>query len=94
MSDGSNKNSCSCTKVGCSGGPSCCGMPAQTLVRGILALCFGLLFLGFAYRVIVRIVFFGVGVGLVYYGFRVLGITQVTEGVDSVVARIRRLFEL
>lgn len=93
MENGNNKNTCSKSKASCDDSKNCCGMPTQTLVRGLLALCFGLIFLGFAYRVIVRILFFGLGVGLIYYGFRVLGITQVTQSIDAMVARIKRLFD-
>ena len=90
-------NNCNC-KSSCTGrepGCSCnaiCSASTQTLVRGLLALFFGLLFLGLAYKIIIKVVFFCVGAGLVYYGFYVLGVKQVTDAVDTVVARIRRLF--
>lgn len=92
MDDGSKKN-CENQKNGCTGNSTmCCGMPVQQLIRGVLAVCLGLLFLGFAYRVIIRIVIFGLGLGLMYYGLRVLGVTQVTTKIDGLVARIKRLF--
>ncbi len=97
MSDTNNKL-CTCKGNGCEGckecssGGRCCGMEMQTLIRGILALAFGLLFVGFAYRIVLRMVFFGAGVSLIYYGFRVLGVTQVTDYIDMVIAKIRKAF--
>ncbi len=97
MSDINNK-SCTCNGNGCKGcsacasGARCCGIPMQTLVRGILALFFGLLFVGFAYRIVLRMIFFGAGVSLIYYGFRVLGVTQVTDYIDMLIARLRKAF--
>jgi len=71
---------------------NCCNIPSTTLIRGIVALCFGLFFLALAYRIILRVIFFIVGLSLIYYGFRVLGCTQVTEAVENLIIRIRKLF--
>ena len=92
MDECNNKNQCKSSSGVCECGKSCCGASTKTMVRGIIALCFGLFFIGLAYRIIVRIVFFGLGLGLIYYGFKVLGITQVTEAIDTVVERIKKLF--
>lgn len=87
-----NNKPCACPNQNHPDGKSCCGLQTQTLVRGILALFFGLLFVGFSYRIILRMIFFGVGISLIYYGFRVLGITQVTDYIDNITARIKRTF--
>jgi hypothetical protein len=92
MSECNNKNQCNGCENDCNCGKSCCGVSRNALVRGIIALCFGLFFLGMAYRIIVRVIFFGIGLSLIYYGFRVLGITQVTQAVDSMIERIKKLF--
>lgn len=97
MSDANNKL-CTCKGNGCkdckecASGGRCCGIQMQTLIRGILALFFGLLFVGFAYRIVIRMLFFGAGMSLIYYGFRVLGVTQVTDYIDMLIARIRKAF--
>ena len=83
---------CACPNQDQSGGKNCCGLQTQTLIRGLLALFFGLLFVGFAYRIVLRMMFFGVGISLLYYGFMVLVVTQVTDYVDTIAARIKRIF--
>lgn len=83
---------CACPNQDHPGSKNCCGLQTQALIRGLLALFFGLLFVGFAYRIVLRMIFFGVGISLLYYGFRVLGVTQVTDYVDTIAARIKRIF--
>ena len=87
-----NNKPCACPTQDHTNGKSCCGLQTQTLVRGLLALFFGLLFVGFAYRIILRMIFFGAGISLIYYGFRVLGVTQVTDYTDKIIARIKHTF--
>lgn len=98
MNEYNNSQRCACNGKeckdcsACQGGKHCGSLQTQTLIRGLLALFFGLLFVGFAYRIVLRMIFFGAGVSLIYYGFRVLGVTQVTDCIDNVVARVRRAF--
>ena len=87
-----NNKPCACPSQDHADGKSCCGLQTQTLVRGLLALFFGILFVGFAYRIVLRMIFFGAGISLIYYGFRVLGVTQVTDYIDTIAARAKRIF--
>lgn len=94
----SDNKLCTCKGSGCkdcsscASGSRCCGMDMQTLIRGILALFFGLLFVGFAYRIVLYMISFGAGMSLIYYGFRVLGVTQVTDYIDMVIAKVKKVF--
>lgn len=96
----SNNSLCNCSKqeckncTTCAGGSRCCGLPSQQLIRGLLALFFGLLFVGFAYQIIARLVLFCLGAWLIYYGLRLLGITQVTDLVENFIERLKKLFSL
>lgn len=93
MSDCNDKKMCADSDKNCNKDKSSNQtVQMQVLIRGLLALFFGLLFVGFAYRIVVRMLFFGAGVSLIYYGFRVLGVTQVTDAVDQVIAKIKRVF--
>ena len=71
----------------------CCDMPNARIIRGALMCFFGLILVGFAYSIIIRAMFFGVGVVCIYHGLRGLGVTQVTNYVDCMMGRIKKYFD-
>ena len=67
-------------------------VPNMSVVKGVLAIIFGLLLVVFAHKIILQIIFFVSGLFLIYYGLVVLKIRQVTDYIDSVVSKVRRFF--
>ncbi len=65
-------------------------IPNLDTVKGILALVFGLLLLGVAFKIILHVVLFVTGFMLIYYGLAVLKIKQATDYIDIVIAKIKR----
>lgn len=73
-------------------GPSGDPMPNMNVVKGLLAIIFGLMFVVFAAKIILNIIFFIAGVALVYYGLRVLNLRQATDYIEKVFAQLKRMF--
>ena len=69
-------------------------MPNVNVIKGLLAVVFGLMFIVFAAKIILNIVFFVAGIGLIYYGLRVLDMKQATEYLDKFFEKIRNIFPL
>jgi len=67
-------------------------MPNMNVIKGLLSIIFGVMFVVFAYKIILNVIFFVTGMMLVYYGLAVLNMKQATDYVDQIVNRIRRLF--
>ena len=69
-------------------------MPNMDVLKGLLAIVFGLMFVVFAAKIILNVIFFIAGIALVYYGLRVLNLRQATDYVDRIFARIKQFFPL
>ena len=66
-------------------------IPDLNVVKGILAIIFGAIFIGLAYRIILSIILFVTGLMLIYYGLAILNVKKVTECIDQVIAQVKRL---
>lgn len=67
-------------------------MPNMNVMKGLLAVIFGLMFIVFAAKIILNIIFFIAGIGLIYYGLRVLDMRQATEYLDKIFEKVRNIF--
>ena len=67
-------------------------LPNMNVVKGLLAITFGLIFVMFAYNIILRMIFFTCGLGLLYYGFKVLDLPALKHFFTTVQAQIKKLF--
>lgn len=67
-------------------------MPNMNVVKGLLAIIFGVMFMVFAYKIILNIIFFVAGLMLIYYGLLILNMKHVLDYVDQLVNKIKRLF--
>jgi hypothetical protein len=68
---------------------SCCDLPNMKVVKGLLAVFLGVLCLMLAHKVIVSMMVFIAGLGLVYYGLVMLNMTQVTNFLDMCLAKVK-----
>ena len=66
-------------------------MPSGHMVRGIVALLFGIMFLIVASQILLNVLFCLTGLVLIDFGLRVLKIHQVTDYIDCVLAKLRDL---
>jgi len=69
-------------------------IPNMNVVKGLLAIIFGLGFIMLAAKIIANVIFFVGGVCLVYYGLRVLNMRQATDYVDRIFAKIKSFLPL
>jgi hypothetical protein len=58
------------------------------LLKGLGSLILGLFMIFSAFRMIIGILFFLSGITLVYYGLRLLGINQITDAVENIIAKL------
>lgn len=68
---------------------SCCDLPNMKVVKGLLAVFLGVLCLMLAHKVIVSMMVFIAGLGLVYYGLVMLNMTQVTNFLDKCLEKVK-----
>ena len=61
-------------------------------LAGLLAIIAGSVLLVITYRIILNIIIFSAGAMLVYFGFARLQIKQVTEFMDKIREKLRKLF--
>ena len=62
-------------------------------LTGILAIIAGLILLGITYKIILNIIIFSAGVALLYFGLARLKIKQLTDFMDSMLAKIKSLLQ-
>ena len=67
-------------------------IPNLNVIKGLLAIIFGLAFMVWAYKIIFNMALFVVGGMLIYYGLVILKIKQVTDLIDQMVAKVKRIF--
>ena len=67
-------------------------LPDLTIVKGVIAMALGLMCIVFAYGIIMRMMFFVAGTGLVYYGLRLLNIPALNNVLTLIKAYWNRLF--
>ena len=67
-------------------------LPNMTVVKGLLAITFGLVLIMFAYNIILRMVFFVCGLGLLYYGFKTLDLPALKTFFETLQVQIKKLF--
>ena len=65
--------------------------PNMPMIKGLLAIIFGIMIIAFSFKMILHIIFFTTGAFLIYYGLVVLQIKQATDYIDMIIERIRRL---
>jgi len=66
-------------------------MPNMKMIKGLLAVIFGIICIMLAYKVVVSILFFILGFGLVYYGLTMLGMQQATNFIEDTLRKLRKL---
>lgn len=60
-----------------------------SLIKGFLALLFGITLLYRSHRVFINFIVFSCGLGLIYYGLVELKLRKVTNFVDKIIAKLR-----
>lgn len=65
--------------------------PNMDVVKGLLALIFGCMFMVLAYRIILNVILFSAGLLLVYYGLLLLKMKQAIDFADQLGQKIKRL---
>lgn len=68
--------------------------PNFEVIKGLLAVIFGVIFVVLSYNVILGVLSLLVGLILLYYGFDELKITWVTKSIDEIIRKFRGLFRL
>ena len=63
------------------------------VLRGLLALLGGLIFIVFAYQIILNVLLCLTGLVLIDYGLRVLHVKSVTDYIDAILAKLRTLHD-
>lgn len=72
--------------------PKNINVPNMNVIKGLLAIIFGLAFMIWAYKIIFNVIIFVIGAMLIYYGLVILKIKQVTDFIDGVVVKVKRCF--
>lgn len=67
-------------------------LPDLTVVKGVVAMAVGIMCIVFAYGIIMRMMCFVAGIGLVYYGLRMLNIPSLNGLLARVKAYWTQLF--
>jgi uncharacterized membrane protein len=60
-------------------------------LTGILAIIAGLILLGITYKIIINLVLFAVGVMLLYFGLSRLKIKPITDFLDNLMSKVKRI---
>lgn len=58
-------------------------MPNLSVVKGILAIVFGCMFIIMSYSIIIRMTLFTAGLFLIYYGIKMLNVPQIEQGIHK-----------
>ncbi len=66
-------------------------MPNMKMIKGILATAVGIIFMLYAYKMIVHVILFTTGALLVYYGLLMLNIPAVTSVLHKVKSFLSKL---
>ena len=61
-------------------------------LTGILAIIAGLILVGITYKIILNMVIFTIGFGLIYFGVARLKIKKLTDFLDAVIAKFKSFF--
>jgi len=61
-----------------------------SLIKGFLALLFGIALLYRSHRVFINFIVFSCGLMLVYYGLVELKLRKITDFIDKMIAKLRR----
>lgn len=67
-------------------------IPNMNVVKGLLAVAFGVIFIIFAYSIVLRMFFFLSGILLVYYGLQLLNLQAVNDGLATVKNFVQKFF--
>ena len=67
-------------------------IPNLSVVKGLLSIILGVMFVVFSFRIILNFIFLVLGSMLIYYGLAVLKMKKATDYIDNIVGRIRNLF--
>ncbi len=68
---------------------NCCDLPNMNVIKGLVAIFLGTLFVLIAHKVIMQTLLFIGGVALIYYGLMTLDITQINVVLKMVMDKIR-----
>lgn len=68
---------------------NCCDLPNMNVIKGLVAIFLGTLFVLIAHKVIMQTLLFVGGLALIYYGLMTLDITQINVALKMVVEKIR-----
>ncbi|MFH1831187.1 MAG: hypothetical protein ABH827_00120 [bacterium] len=66
-------------------------IPNLNIIKGILAIIFGLVFVIWAYKIIFDMILFIAGAMLIYYGLVILKVKPITDVIDHVAAKIKNI---
>lgn len=72
--------------------PKSPNVPNLNVIKGLLAIIFGLAFMIWAYKIIFNVIIFVIGAILIYYGLVILRVKQVTNLIDQMIGKIKKLF--
>jgi hypothetical protein len=67
-------------------------VPNMTVIKGLIAVTFGITFIFFAYTIILRMIFFMCGLLLTYYGLQLLNITVFNDAIKNIRAYLKKYF--
>jgi hypothetical protein len=68
---------------------NCCDLPNMNVIKGLVAIFLGTLFVLIAHKVIMQTLLFVGGLALIYYGLVTLDITQINVALKIAVEKIR-----
>lgn len=69
-----------------------CPDPNMNVVRGVLFLLLGIMFIALAYKIILKILYFIIGSVFMYYGFRLLNFRAMTTRIDRFFVKVTKFF--
>lgn len=68
---------------------NCCDLPNMNVIKALVAIFLGTLFILIAHKIIVQTLLFIGGVALIYYGFVTLNVTQINDLLRMIVEKIK-----
>jgi len=72
--------------------PNNSNMPNLDVVKGLLAIIFGIVLVVLSFRVVLSVICLVAGGMMVYYGLIILNMKQAVNYINQVMAQIRRIF--
>lgn len=72
---------------------NCCDLPNINVIKGLVAIFLGTLFILIAHKIIVHALLLVSGFGLIYYGLATLNINQINDAIKWTMTKSRDFFK-